>query len=76
MSVLSLVSVGHQRETRNREKNYDQSSPDISDDLFVSIFRKHGDESNVYFVHQVISNLLIISFYAVPTVCELFGAKT
>ena len=51
VSVLSLVSVGHPRETRNREKNSDQSSPDISDDLFVSIFRKYGDKSNGYFVH-------------------------
>ena len=37
-SLVSALSVAPIREPRSGDKNSDQSSPDISDDLFVSTF--------------------------------------
>ena len=50
-SLVSALSVAAIREQRSGDKNSDQSSPDISDDLFVStflIFRLHEEETFDY----------------------------
>ena len=65
MSVLSVSAIS---ETRNGEKNSDQSSPDISDDLFVSIFifRKQGDKSKLILFIKLFSSCSSSVFMQFP----------
>ena len=77
-SLVSALSVAAIREPRSGDKNSDQSSPDISDDLFVStflIFRLHEEETFDYIFCSLIMSLtqfLCISH----SLIVFFGAET